>query len=161
VHCSRGFVWVAPGMATQAATGLMPAATHVHFLPHQSPQAPVWQTGSQPTVGTVFEEHAMTGGGQGSPRPESPMSVVPPVPSTPPASPAVGAKLAFVQASVQTNRAAKQLDRSRWFLMSQSSGVGHPSGSKFATGFLAKRRGYCARVPMCLPTRQTWSRYRG
>jgi hypothetical protein len=115
----------------QTAWRFIPAATHEHFVAHQS-QSPAWQTGSQPIVGTVFEEHAMTGGGQSSPRPESPMSVVPPVASTPPAPPARGAKLAFVQASVQTNRAAKQLDH-RGVLMSQSSGVGHPSGQEFAT----------------------------
>jgi hypothetical protein len=125
VHCSRGFVCVAPGMATQAAPGLMPAATHVHFLPHQSPQSPVWQTGSQPVAGTVFEKHGMSGGVQGAlasgTEPESPASVVAPVS---PAPPVMGAKIAFAQATVKTNGAARQHDdRLRGgFLMSQPSG---------------------------------------
>jgi hypothetical protein len=48
----------------------------------------------------------------------------------------MGSKFAFVQATVQTNRAAKQLDHSRWFFMSQSSGGAAP-----------QRPGFCHRIP--------------
>ena len=136
MHCSKGVVCVALGMLAQVARGLIPAATQVHFLLHQSPQSPAWQTGSQPVVGTVFLEHWMTGGRQGAlasgAEPESPVSMVPPVPSTPPpppAPPVLGSKLAFVQATGQTDRAARQLDHRRGFLMSQSpGGTAPPAG---------------------------------
>jgi hypothetical protein len=48
----------------------------------------------------------------------------------------MGTMFAFVQASVHTNRAAKQLDHGRWFLMSQSSG-----------GTAPQRAGFCHRIP--------------
>ncbi len=164
MHRSRGFVCVALGMATQAAAGLIPAATQVHFLPHQS-QSPLWQTGSQPVVGTVFEEHEMTGGGQGSLAssivPESPVSVVPPVAPAPPAPPAVGSNFAFVQAAVHTNRAAKQLDHRRGYLMSQSSGATAPWRAAFCHRILRKATRVLCGTPTCLPPRQTQPRYRG
>ena len=90
----------------------------------------------------VPEQCTPEGRGQGTlasgAEPESPVSVVPPVAPAPPAPPALGSNFAFVQAAVQTKRAAKQLDRRRGYLMSQSSGATAPWRAGFCHRMLRK-----------------------